>query len=95
MKGLAQVVVIEELERLLTDLYRQRQGKTSVAPHRERETMNTTHTYHLEYDSTALYLWRYGGPCVCIFPVDQVRQEAERFARLLLAAANGPEEPTS
>jgi len=52
-------------------------------------------TYHLEQDSTALYLWRDGGPCVCIFPVDQDRQEAERFARLLLAAANGPEEPTS
>jgi len=48
-------------------------------------------TYHLESDSTAIYLWRDGGPCVAILPVDQDRQEAERFAQMLLAAANSPE----
>ena len=48
-------------------------------------------TYHLEFDSFALSLWRDGGPCIAIFPVDQDRPEAERFARLLLAAANSPE----
>ena len=48
-------------------------------------------TYHLESDSTALYIWRDGGPCVAILPVDQDRQEAEQLARLLLAAANSPE----
>jgi len=50
----------------------------------------TSH-YHLESDATALYLWRDGGPCVAILPVDQDRQEAERFAQVLLAAANSPE----
>ena len=45
-------------------------------------------TYHLESDSTAIYFWRDGGPCIAILPVDQDRPEAERFARLLLAAAN-------
>ena len=48
-------------------------------------------TYHLESDSTAIYLWRDGGPCIAILPVDQDRQEAVKLARLLLAAANGPE----
>ena len=52
-------------------------------------------TYHLESDATAIYLWRDGGPCVCIFPVDrdrpEARQEAVKLAQVLLAAANGPE----
>ena len=48
-------------------------------------------TYHLESDSTAIYLWRDGGPCIAILPVDQDRPEAVRLARLLLAAANSPE----
>ena len=51
----------------------------------------TMKSYHLESDATALYVWRDGGPCVAILPVDQDRQEAERLARMLLAAANGPE----
>ena len=54
----------------------------------------THSTYHLESDSTAIYLWRDGGPCIAILPVDQDRQEAERLARLLLAAANSPKKPT-
>ena len=28
-------------------------------------------TYHLESDSTAIYFWRDGGPCIAILPVDQ------------------------
>ena len=48
-------------------------------------------TYHLERDSTALYLWRTGGPCVAILPADADRQEAETLAKLLLTAANGEE----
>ena len=48
-------------------------------------------TYHLESDSTALYIWRDGGPCVAILPKGEDRWEAERFARVLLAAANSPE----
>jgi len=51
-------------------------------------------TYHLESDSTALYIWRDGGPCVAILPVHQDRPEAERLARLLLAAANSPDGAT-
>jgi len=48
-------------------------------------------TYHLESDSTAIYLWRDGGPCIAILPTGEERQEAVKLARLLLAAANGPE----
>jgi len=48
-------------------------------------------TYHLESDSTAIYLWRDGGPCIAILPVDQDRPEAERLARKFLVAANSPE----
>ena len=48
-------------------------------------------SYHLESDSTALYLWRDGGPCMAILPVDKDRPEAERLAQVLLVAANGEE----
>mgnify|MGYP001566407541 CR=1 FL=1 len=49
--------------------------------------------YHLERDSTAIYLWRTGGPCVAILPAGEDRQEAERLATRLLKAANGGEVP--
>ena len=45
-------------------------------------------TYHLESDSTAIYLWRDGGPCIAILPKREDQWEAERFAQVLLAAAN-------
>ena len=48
-------------------------------------------TYHLESDATAIYLWRDGGPCIAILPKREDQWEAERFAQVLLAAANSPE----
>ena len=46
-------------------------------------------TYHLERHPGRLEIWRTGGPCVAILPVDEDRQEAEKLAKLLLKSANG------
>lgn len=47
-------------------------------------------TYHLEHHPGRWEIWRTGGPCVAILPVDADRREAETLARLLVAAANSP-----
>lgn len=57
---------------------------------REGQKGETAMTYHIERDSTALYIWRDGGPCVAILPRENWA-EAEQLAGMLLAAANGEE----
>ena len=54
-----------------------------------------TPRYHLERDSIALYIWRTGGPCLCIITrALALPGEAEKLAAMWLAAANGEEGKT-